>query len=184
MRNVLYRCPHGMETIEDDEGNVTHIFNCPSKLFAVPGRAKIQCHRHSDTFYVQVEQASGPDFLFVDEDGKTKSSDIILPGSAHGDSAARVAPEPDKDTEPGPDNVTVADMLGARTAYRMLTGNEADGRWGLKRIQDEVEAIMAERGLGELPDGNESAREGNESETGDATESDSESAETNEEVTA
>lgn len=180
MSNVLYRCPFGMETVEDDEGIVTNIFHCGSKLFAAPGRTKVQCHRHPDTYYIQVEQASGPDFLFVDEDGKTRSKDAILGEGAASVTVGRAAPEPDPNAEPGPSNVLLGDLMAARAAYRMLTGGEADGRWGLGRIQGEVEAIMEERGM-TLPDTEEeSAGVGNSNETENSDETDNESTNENE----
>lgn len=183
MSNVLYRCPHGMETITDEDDVVTNIFHCGAKLFAAPGRTKIQCHRHPDTYYIQVEQASGPDFLFVDEDGKTKSKDVILGEGAASVSVARAAAEPDPNAEPGPSNVLAGDLMAARSAYRMLTGEEADGRWGLARIQGEVDAMMEERGLSKPEDEGESAGVGNLDETGEDDETDSEPEPENEEQT-
>jgi len=180
MSNVLYRCPHGMETIVDEDEVETRVFKCSAKLFALPGRTRIQCHRHPDTYYIQVEDASGPDFLFIDEDGETRSKDRILPGEAHGAGVARIVAEPDPTTEPGPSNVLLGDLMAARSAYRMLTGEEADGRWGLGRIQSAVEAIMEERGLNVSEPEDESAREGNSEENDEVKEVDNEPTDENE----
>lgn len=163
MSNVLFRCPWEKEVLVDDNDVETVVYKCPSKLFALPGRKGIRC-RHHDLDYEQVESLSGPDFLYVDEDGHTKSKDRIDVKVA-GQSVGRTADEIRTSPGDAPSIVLSGDLAAARQAYRMMTSEEPDGRWGLQRIQSEIDAHVREHGLVNMNMGTDDAGEPNEQET-------------------
>lgn len=115
MSNVLYVCANE---------------KCQGRLFAAPGGTKLKCRHHPDDGYVQAEEYNGPDYLNIDEQGKTKSRDIVGPGNerlGHDDGS----PE--------------AVMNRLREDYRRESrGLVADKRWGEARLKDEIAAVIVE----------------------------------------
>lgn len=110
--NVLYQCP-----------------TCSNRLFAKPGGTNLHCSRHPDTLFEQVEEYNGPDYLNKDEQGKTKSRDIVGPGNER----------------LGHDDTPEAKMNQLREDYRREShGLVADKRWGEARIRDEIAAVVVE----------------------------------------
>lgn len=121
MSNVEYRCPE-----------------CGGKFFAAPGGTKLKCRHHAEAKLVQVEGYNGPDFFYVDEDGKTRTGDRIGQGNAR----AIAGPEP---TSPPVtmDPVNPDDEIRvAREMYELVAQGPVDKRWSLPRIKEEIELIV------------------------------------------
>lgn len=115
MSNVEYRCPI-----------------CQARLFAAPGGTKLKCPRHTEQLFMQVEEYDGPDFLYVDEQGNTVSSDLI---GKHNDRTSIV----DRgEITVNPD----AELIATRTLYRTICGMNPDMRWGVGRINDEMREFL------------------------------------------
>lgn len=109
--NVEYRCP-----------------DCGGRLFAPPGGTKLHCPRHQESIYIEVEEYHGPDFLNVDEEGRTKSKDVILPGNTRQSKEAEHPVEVPADVE-----------LGLyRAMYEDLTGEQVDKRWSVATIKEQL----------------------------------------------
>lgn len=149
MSNVEYRCSHTNESGNRDCGN---------KLFALPGGTKLRC-RHHDVPFVQTEEGRGPDFLFVDEEGKTKSKDAIV-----GEEKIRVAREDEVKGEVA-DLAPTGEQVILRGVYQSLTGNIPDLRWGPARLRDEIEEWKTS-----MVEGNNTPMQPDENSTGEANE--------------
>lgn len=125
MSNVEYRCPHT---------NADGLRDCGNRHFGIPGGTKIQC-RHHQVAYVQTEEGVGPDFLFVDADGKTKSKDQILTDQE----GMRIAIAREGETKGEVTEIPATpDQLILRGVYQTLTGEKPDLRWASPRLQDEI----------------------------------------------
>lgn len=137
MSNVEYRCPI-----------------CQSRLFAAPGGTKLKCPRHTEQVYVQVEAYDGPDFLYIDETGKTVSSDKIGPQNERQSIADRgeITVDPD------------AELVATRQLYENMTGEAADKRWGSARIRDELQEWLtsSKDDAGEVKEQSDTSSEDNE----------------------
>lgn len=128
--------------------NVEYVCNvCGNRAFALPGGTKLKCPRtggsfvkdgetvvHGESQYVQKEGWGGADFLFIDDEGKTASHDVVA-----GQEKLRVAtPE----QEAGADTPEDAELIAYRAMYESLTGNEVDKRWRVPTIKDQINQHM------------------------------------------
>lgn len=122
MSNVEYRCPH--------VNPETQTRDCGNRHFAPPGGTKYRC-RHHDVEFVQTEEGKGPDFLFIEEDGRTKSQDAVLADKTRAVAEDRVVGEAHV-VPPTGEQVILRDM------YVSLTGEQPDLRWGPTRLRQEI----------------------------------------------
>lgn len=127
--NVLYQCPE-----------------CGSRLFAAPGGTKLKCAQHTESVMEQMEEYNGPDFLNVDEKGKTKSKDIILPGNgrvtAGGGSVEFNAGDLPADSE--------LPML--RELYEEIAGVPCDRRWSVVTIKEQIKEAAQHANIETVPE--------------------------------
>lgn len=117
--NVEYRCP-----------------DCGGRLFAPPGGTKLHCPRHTESIYIEVEEYHGPDFLHIDEEGKTQSKDLILAGNARDVPGETSVPEV---VVVSPEDM---ELEAYRTMYESLTNSPVDKRWNVATIQEELKLFM------------------------------------------
>ena len=122
MSNVEYRCPHVNEAGNRD---------CGMRHFGLPGGTNHKC-RHHDVIYVQTEATGGPDFLYIDEDKRTKSKDILNPDKTRAAVEGQVVGEAHEVAPTG-------EQVILRGVYKDLTGDEPDMRWGTVRIREEIQ---------------------------------------------
>lgn len=133
MSNVEYKCPHTTTTTVD--GEEVEVRDCGNRHFALPGGTKLKCRLH-DMEYVQTEVSNAPDFLNIEEDGRTKSKDKLV-----GQEKLRV---PGGDEPVGEAAVLPADaeQLIMRGMYKRVVGEDPDMRWGAGRIKDEIDEYV------------------------------------------
>lgn len=117
---------------------------CGTRIFAPPGGTRLKCRHHAEAKMVQTEETTAPDFLWVEEDGKTRSKDIIKP-DGEGNMTRRMRAEPIVDRDAPPDPILVMEQVTWRNAYEAETGLEVDKRWGVPRIQEELMEWRRER---------------------------------------
>jgi hypothetical protein len=81
--------------------------------------------------YVQTEEGTGPDYLFVDDKGKTKSRDTLtadkLRAADEGASIGEVVQV-----------AATGEQIILRGVYETLAGEKPDLRWGVARLRDEI----------------------------------------------
>lgn len=130
--NVEYRCP-----------------KCGgSKHFALPGGTGYTCRHCADKpTLVQIEDTTAPDFLNVEEDGQTKSQDLILPNNE------RRRGEPIVDRDAPPDPVISMELDMWREQFETELGEPVDKRWGAARIQEEILRYRDEKGNAQAHEG-------------------------------
>jgi len=158
--NVEFRCSH-----VNSEG----LRDCGSRLFALPGTKGKYCRTHPESLYVQTEEGKGPDFLFINEDGKTKSKDMLV-----GETKERAAKEGEVKGQVE-EIAPTGEQVILRGVYRNLTGQLPDLRWGVARLNDEIKDFgdnmrtnQEETTVSEV----ESAGEANDQENGEDVEED------------
>lgn len=127
--NVLYLCPE-----------------CGSRLFAAPGGTKLHCAKHTEAIMEQAEEYTGPDFLNIDEKGKTKSKDIILPGNGRITAGGGSVEFNEGDL---PADVELP-ML--RELYEEVTGLSCDRRWSTITIKEQIKQAAQERNVEVVPE--------------------------------
>ncbi len=118
--NVLYLCPDGGR-------------DCGS-LFAAPGGTSIKCRHHPEAIYQQAEDFGGADFLYVDEDGHTKSHGHVVTAGVQSTPTQSFHDAP-------PPAATVPEeqiLIDLRTEYMHVSGRRADMRWKVQRLRDEI----------------------------------------------
>lgn len=84
---------------------------------------------------MQVEEYDGPDFIYIDEEGHTASSDVIGKHNERTSIVDRgeITVDPD------------AELIATRQLYLSITAMNPDMRWGVARIQDEMREFLTEQ---------------------------------------
>lgn len=110
------------------------LYRCPEcgdRVFAIPNQTNLKyCPRHPDAVYEQQEQYAGADFL--NEGGKHINTGQGRPGGDY-DVKHEYATKSDG---------ALADL---QNEYERITGSHADRRWGVERLQSEIETAKAEK---------------------------------------
>lgn len=121
--NVLYVCP-----------------KCGARLFAPPGGTPMKCITHTDTKYQQVEAYNGPDGLFVDESGTTRSRGHINPQGQ----PVKNQPKPIY-LQDHSDILKDGSMDQLRALYLKAAREAAPKTWGKSRLVEEIKAAIEAR---------------------------------------
>lgn len=110
---------------------------CGNRIFAPPGGTKLHCRHHQEAAMVQTEETTAPDYLWVEEDGKTRSKDIIRK-DGDGNNTIRMRPEPTIDRNAPGNPMIELELETWRMRYLDITGLSPDMRWGAPRLQEEI----------------------------------------------
>lgn len=140
--NVEWRCRFEYE-VPDLDGELVKR-RCGTRIMALASGTNLKCRLHPDAGLENVEEQRGPDFLNVEEGGRTRSKDTILLDS-EGNPTIRVVPEPKIDRDAPPNPTLVMEQTVWREAYLAAVGESADLRWGVPRIQEELQAYKREQ---------------------------------------